>query len=157
MVAPITLKYPIPLPGDPGYFGTVRLHDIHTGIDRYCDDGDEVFAIEDGVIVAIEQYTGEWAGSPWWNNTSAIMIEGESGVICYGEITPLTFLQVGDKIIKSNLIGHVAQVLKVDKGKNPPSMLHLELYTHGTSQSVWWRLGEDQPLNLLNPIKLIYE
>lgn len=154
---PINLKYPIPIPGDPGYFGAIRRFDIHTGIDLYCDDGDPVVSIEDGIVVAIEAFTGEHADSPWWNDTWALLIEGNSGVICYGEIVPLPTIKVGSIIPAGLTIGHVKPVLKQDKGKNPPSMLHLELYTTGTRQTVWWKLGEECPENLLNPIQIIYE
>lgn len=75
----------------PGSFGTVRKHDIHTGIDIYCHDGQYVIAVEDGEVVSIENFNGSHANppSPWWNNTKAVMIEGESGVVVYGEIKPL--------------------------------------------------------------------
>ncbi len=151
---PIVLKHPIPQPGDPGYFGTVRRYDVHTGIDLYCDDGDPVYAIEDGMVVRIENFTGV-PDSPWWEDTKAILIEGVSGVICYGEVMPLHLLATGDIIKAGTHIANVKRVLKQDKGKNPPSMLHLELYKHGTRRTVWWKKGEEQPAELLNPITLL--
>ena len=154
-MTPIKLRYPLPQPGDPGYFGTPRKHDVHTGIDLYCEDNEEVFAIEPGVVVAVEKFTGEHADSPWWNNTWAVLVEGPSGVICYGEIIPLTPIVPGAIIKKNTQLGNVKRVLKTDKGKNPPSMLHLELYTHGTTKTVWWKLDEEMPSNLLNPIQLL--
>jgi len=33
-------------PGKEGQFGTVRKHDIHTGIDLYCRQGEEVYLIQ---------------------------------------------------------------------------------------------------------------
>lgn len=130
-----------------GSFGFKRKHDIHTGVDLYCDHGTEIFAIEDGKVVSIVEFTGTKAESPWWNNTMAIMIEGASGVILYGEVYP--HVCVGEKIKSGDMIGRVVRVLKEDKGK-PTAMLHLELYKRGTTEPVWWHLGEEKPSNLLD-------
>jgi murein DD-endopeptidase MepM/ murein hydrolase activator NlpD len=140
-------RFELPLEG-PASFGAVRKHDIHTGVDLYCDNETLVFAIEDGIVVNIENFTGASAGSPWWNETNSILIEGESGVILYGELKPLR--AIGETIKKGELIGFVVPVLKKDKGVNPTTMLHMELYKHGTTESVWWKLGEEKPDNLLN-------
>lgn len=154
MRLPIALKHPLPKPGDAGYFGAIRRFDIHTGIDLYCDDGDPVYAMENGVVVGIEAFTGENAGSPWWEDTWAILIEGESGVIVYGEITILPNIEVNDLIDEGQLLGTVKRVLKKDKGVYPTSMLHLELMEHGYHQTYWWIPDQDQPEGLLNPITL---
>jgi len=152
---PVKLIQPLPEPGDAGFFGAERKHDIHTGIDLYTEDDAEVYAIKTGTVVAIEAFTGEHADSPWWNNTWAILIENNKGVICYGEVTPHPLLKVGDKVRSGQLIGNVKRVLKGDKGKNPPSMLHFEFYTKGTRKTVWWKLGEPCPENLRNPLEVI--
>jgi hypothetical protein len=39
-------KYEIPTGNHFGAFGTTRKFDIHTGVDLYCNEGDEVFAME---------------------------------------------------------------------------------------------------------------
>lgn len=153
---PIKFKHvDFPRGQEPGAFGTVRKHDIHTGVDLYCEDGDEVVCVENGTVVAIEAFTGEHADSPWWNDTWAVLVEGEHGVICYGEIIPAEGLKIGDKLVYNQFIGNVRQVLKKDKGKNPPSMLHFELYTHGTRKTVWWHHGNEQPERLRNPVPLL--
>lgn len=131
----------------PGRFGAIRKHDIHTGFDFYCPIGTEIPALESGVVVAIESFTGEKAGSPWWHETQAVLVEGPSGVILYGEILPK--VKVGQEIRAKEIIGTVLQVLKRDKGK-PLAMLHLEWYTSGTKKSVWWYHNEPQPKNILN-------
>ena len=154
MRLPIALKYPLPKPGDAGYFGTHRSFDIHTGIDLYCDDGDPVYAMESGTVVATEAFTGVNAASPWWNDTWAVLVEGDSGVIVYGEIAIHPDICVGDPIEEGQLLGHVKKVLKKDKGVNPPSMLHLELMRHGHYDTQWWHADQDQPDFLLNPITL---
>lgn len=128
-------------------FGAIRKFDIHTGLDIFCKVGSEVYAYEDGEVVGIVPFTGEIANSPWWNDTRAVLVEGKSGVILYGEIEPVEGLTV---VRKGDLIGRVLQVLRVDKGK-PTSMLHVELYEHGyRGDGAVWGLGEEIPEKLLN-------
>lgn len=139
-----------------GLFGAVRKHDVHTGVDLYCDPDQIVVAIEEGTVVKIENFTGENATppTPWWNNTQAVMVEGPSGVIVYGEIKPLDSLKVGDKIKAGKILGRVVTVLKKDKGL-PMTMLHVELYKTGARETVVWNLGENQPDTLLDPTYLL--
>ena len=148
---PLFGHYPEVLrPPHPGAFGVERRHDIHTGIDLYCEPGQRVGAVEDGEVVEIEIFTGPRAESPWWNETQALLVEGESGVVLYGEIAVREGLQVGDRVLRREDLGTVQTVLKKDKGL-PMTMLHFELYEKGTRESVWWRLGEEQPANLKDP------
>ena len=151
-----------PLPGADrissyqGDFGAVRKYDIHTGVDIYCDPDQLVVAVEDGKIISIENFTGENANppSPWWNDTKAVLIEGKSGVVVYGEIKPLDSIRVGDKVKAGKILGKVITVLKKDKG-TPMTMLHIELYKPGTKETLIWNLGEPQPENLLNPLEYL--
>ena len=141
---------PTSLPDGPGQFGAVRKHDIHTGVDLYTYPGMPVLAVEDGVVVGIEIFTGPRAESPWWNETEALLVEGVSGVVCYGELAVQSGLEIGSKITQEQCLGCVKTVLKKDKGR-PRTMLHFELYQHGTKETVWWRRGERRPVNLLDP------
>lgn len=150
MKTPLSVMPPMP-PMD-GQFGAVRKFDIHTGIDLHTSVGTKVYAMESGIVVAVLDFTGPDADSPWWNATKAVMVESESGVILYGEIEPK--VNVGDYVFAGDLIGTILQVLKTDKGK-PLAMLHLELYTHGTREPVWWKLNEPKPANLLDPTPLL--
>lgn len=136
----------------PGSFAVLRKHDIHTGIDLYCQPDEEVLACEDGEVVKIENFTGEGANppSPWWNETQAVLIEGKFGVLVYGEIKPIDGLKVGDKVKAGQVIGNVQTVLKKDKGK-PMTMLHFEMYVKGTRETVVWNKAEERPESLLNP------
>lgn len=124
----------IPIYPHPGAYGYPRKGSKHTGIDLYTTNGALVRPVEDGVVVCVEHFTGEWDNSPWWNNTDCILVEGNSGVVCYGEIT--TNLKVGDKVNCGYPIANVVQVIK-DGREHPEipghskSMLHLELYPHG--------------------------
>jgi len=133
----------IPMPDIPvanhyGAFLTKRKFDVHTGVDLACNDGSPVYAIEDGEIVVIRKFTGEHAGTPFWENTWAIDIEGMTGTICYGEVDPNPLLKVGDIARKGEKIGTVKRVLKEFKGK-PMSMLHLAIHNFG-----WKYLYKDQ-------------
>ena len=113
-----------------GEFGAVRKFDIHTGIDFYAPQGDQVYAIEDGVVVNVCHFTGKNAGSPWWNDTRAVFVEGASGVICYGEISECEGIAACSRVSEGEVIGRILTVLRRDKGFQM-SMLHLELYEHG--------------------------
>jgi hypothetical protein len=148
---PLAARTPIPKQGEPGAFGSRRKHDTHTGVDLYCVSGDLVSAVEDGRIVNIEQFTGKAVGSPWWLDTWAILVEGESGVVAYCELerpTSNMLWHIGMYIRTSDSLGRVTRVLPRDKGL-PHTMLHLELYTAGTRTTSWWR--EERPRNMLDP------
>ncbi|MBI1328020.1 MAG: peptidoglycan DD-metalloendopeptidase family protein [Alphaproteobacteria bacterium] len=134
----------------PGAYGYVRAKHTHEGIDLYCPDGTPVEAVEDGVVVAILDFTGPAAGSPWWRDTKAVMVEGKTGVVLYGEITPAANLTIGSAVKSGDRLGEVTQVLTKDKGR-PMSMLHLELHEHGTSDAYEWKVGEDKPESLRDP------
>lgn len=139
----------IPTTG-PGSFGAIRKHDIHTGIDFYCDLHDEVYAIQDGVVVSIQAFTGVNADCAWWNDTDCVIVKCDDGnYILYGEITSL--VNENQKIKKGDIIGKVITVLKHDKGL-PMNMLHLEYYNKNFDLNpVVWELNEEQPNTLLNP------
>lgn len=145
----------IPVLPHPGAFGKIRKNHIHEGIDLYCEENESIYAMEEGKVVSITPFTGEIAGSVWWNNTWSLMIEGKSGVINYGEIKVDELINVGQNIKEGQIIGKVLQVLKKDKGR-PMNMLHLELYEKGTLVPVsQWNLEGEKPLGLKNPIKLL--
>lgn len=148
----------IPVGDHPGAFGAVRKNHIHEGVDLYANEGDRVYAMVTGTVVArIEDFTGAGCGMPWWNDTSALAIEDENGVWIYGEIKIGVDIKVGQVITKGTDIGGVKQVLKEDKGR-PMSMLHLERYTVGTKESVGlWELNKPQPTNLLDPTPELIE
>jgi phosphopantothenoylcysteine decarboxylase len=152
----------IPTGKHPGAFGVARKYDHHTGVDLYCSKDAHVFAMERGVVVAVEDFTGEKAGSPWWNNTRSVLVAGATGVINYGEITENPGITVGRVVQKNEMIGFVKPVLKDSKKRSDipyhsTSMLHIELYAHGTTKSISWGLDEDQPDNLLDPTPFLIE
>jgi len=145
----------IPIGPHPGSFGFVRKHHTHEGVDLYCNDADDVMAVEDGVITSIVPFTGEIAGSSWWHNTYAVMVQGETGTVCYGEINPLPTLHNGQTIKCGQLVGNVTKVLKVDKGR-PMHMLHLEVYSKYVTEPISLDHVNEKPVDLttqpfLNP------
>jgi murein DD-endopeptidase MepM/ murein hydrolase activator NlpD len=150
---PLLARPPVPKPGEPGAFGTRRKHDTHTGVDLYCEEGSPVFAVEPGRVVRIEQFTGDTAGSPWWRRTWAVLVEGASGVVVYGELHDPTILTRED-LREGDAVGRVTRVLVNAKGR-PPTMLHLELYAAGTRETTWWR--DDRPSHLLDPTPFLLE
>ena len=152
----------IPVSHHPGAFGFHRKQSHHTGVDLYANDHSCVYAVEAGRVVDIEHFTGAWDNSPWWNETDCILVEGASGVVCYGEVTPMWQMTRGSVVKKGQCIAHVRRVLK--DGKERPdipghktSMLHVELYPHGTTQaSKSWKLepegqGCRRPEDLMDP------
>jgi murein DD-endopeptidase MepM/ murein hydrolase activator NlpD len=129
-----------------GRFGGRRKFDTHTGVDIYCQQGTPVTPIEPGLVVGVCDFTGPDAGSPWWLPTKAVLVEGNSGVVLYGEIDPA--VKVGEYLYLGSIIGFVERVLRNDKGL-PTTMLHLELYQRGyRGEGEWWR--EEKPSMLLN-------
>ena len=145
-------SFGLPLTGHPGSFGFVRKNHIHEGVDLYGYEGQAVYAVETGTVVAIEHFTGKLATPPstWWHDTMAVLIEGPTGVVVYGEIQ--TDLQVGMKIARGSLVGSLIPVLKVDKGR-PTTMLHLELHEHGTRMSYEWL--DIRPSSLRDPTEFL--
>lgn len=154
MIFPLRKCAGIPLNFHPGAFGFKRRVNYHPGVDLYTERDQEVLAIEDGIVVAREVFTGPLVKTPFWNTTFYLMIEGESGVFNYGEIDHPTFL-VGDKVRAGEVIGHVDQVLFDHKFRrdipfHSCSMLHLELYKHGTTEPIEWATFKKPP-QLLDP------
>lgn len=145
-------KYQLPLSTEPGSFGYIRKHDIHTGVDLYCENNDAVYAMYDGIIVNIEDFTGINSNppTPWWNDTNSVLILHHDFVICYGEITVADNITIGSSVKEGDIIGYVKQVLKKDKNKTPLSMLHIELYEKHITESVVWVLNTDKPSGLLD-------
>jgi len=158
MQSPLKCRFYVPNDlSHPGAFGARRKHDVHTGVDLYCPEGEPVYAICSGTVVSIiEHFTGPGAGSPWWNQTGAIMIEDVMGVFLYGEINVDLGITVGERIRPGRLLGTVAQVLKKDKGR-PMSMLHVERYSHDTTEPcAWWGLDNPfVPNRLRDPTALL--
>lgn len=126
----------IPVGSHPGAFGFQRKHEVHTGVDLYTDNHQPVFAVENGLVVGMGHFTGEQDGSGHWENTDYLLIEGASGVICYGEVAIVESLRMGQVVCAHDYIANVVRVIKEGHERpnipgHRPSMLHIELYPHG--------------------------
>lgn len=138
----------LPIAPHPGAYGVQRKNHVHEGIDLYCPPGTPVQAVEAGQVVAIFPFTGAKAGSDWWEDTDAVLVEGASGVVVYGEIAPVC--TVGQNVAAGDTLGHVVTVLKKDKGR-PMAMLHLELHDHGAREAPEWPHMDKKPKSLRDP------
>ena len=144
---------------EPGAFGAKRKFDIHEGIDIYCVEGADVFAVEDGEVVDSYQYTGEAADCGWWNDTWCIKVKGRSGVVTYGELQmpnkERTYPNIGIHVKAGEFIGLVGRVLKENKLRpdirhHNVSMLHMELRTESCHLD-GWSLDGYRDKRLLDP------
>jgi N-acetyl-gamma-glutamyl-phosphate reductase len=145
----------LPLGGHPGAFGVVRRNHIHEGVDLYGQPGDAVLAMEAGIVICQYPFTGAAAGSPWWEDTACLMVQGASGVLNYGEITVGAGMHPGRAVCAGEQLGVLARVLRNDKGR-PMTMLHLERYITGTREPIReWTSDEPQPQSLCDPSALL--
>lgn len=163
-------------PGEDGAFGFVRKHEIHTGVDLYCDEDQPVVAADDGRFVRCVPFTGPEAGSPWWEPTWAMIVDHVWGVVVYGEIhakntsalmaiTPL--LAPGRHIPRGTVLGHVKRVRNPKPcDPRPTTMLHIEMWQDLPSVlacykdkratvAADWPLGTPKPDGLLDPTDLL--
>lgn len=140
----------LPMRPHKGAFGVARKYHTHEGVDLYVPEHTPITAVEDSVVVDIQPFTGLIADppTPFWEDTWAVLAEGTTGVVVYGEVIPNSDLKVGSGLAKGDLVGFVKRVLRVDKGR-PISMLHLELHDRGTRVIPAWE-GQ-RPKTLRDP------
>ncbi len=144
----------IPMNFHPGAFGFQRRVNWHPGVDLYTRDGEPIYAIEEGVVVGNGVFTGPKVGTPFWETTHYLMVEGKHGVFNYGEMYE-SLLEVGEQINEGQNVGYVKRVLFEHKHRpdipgHSCSMLHLELYTVGSTEPTHWHQFQKPP-NLLDP------
>jgi hypothetical protein len=142
----------VPVNPHPGGYMVERKMHIHKGVDLYCNTGEPVYAVEEGFVLAISLFTGEKHGSPWWNETYAVLVKGNSGIVVYGEIDVKAGLTVGTVVARGDCLGTVIPVLKEDKGR-PMAMLHLELCRPKTFEPLTFREIE----NFADPTSYLLE
>jgi murein DD-endopeptidase MepM/ murein hydrolase activator NlpD len=145
---------PVPRAPSPAAFGARRRHHIHEGVDLHCAEATRVVAVEHGVVVYAGQFTGRALGHKWWLNTDAVMVEGLSGVVVYGEIAQSPFLAVGSHVRAGSILGRVVHVLPPNK-RPRPCMLHLELRAPGHAELFDWAPDQPKPEWLLDPTPLL--
>lgn len=150
----LTKEVEIPIHPHVGAFGIRRKYDYHCGVDLYAPEGTPVSAVENGEIVDICPFTGPKAGYPFWLDTDAVYVKGESGIVVYGEIEANPDLKIGDKIDQYSYIGNVKRVIVHDKGR-PMSMLHIELHDKDHIHCGHWNRGGVKPEGKLDPTNLL--
>ncbi len=154
----------------PGSFWEDRGDRFHCGVDIYAPLGSEVVAIEQGLVVQTQLFTSPEM-TPYWNDTYAVSIQHESGlVVRYAEMHDLS-VHVGERINAGDVIGHVGKVLQPARiTKEAPlyiqklmerdhsTMLHIELFNRCPFEIPKYRGGNTfQPLRpncLLDPALL---
>lgn len=142
----------IPLYPHVGSFGCRRRHDVHRGVDLYCEDGTKVVAVEKGIVEMVRPWTGTKANCDWWEDTDAVLVGGATGLVVYGEIIAAEGIVEGKQVDVGDTIGYVKRVLKKDKGR-PQSMLHLELRKPGFYKNIDkdWIDHNSAPEGVLDP------
>jgi hypothetical protein len=148
----------IPYYTEPGSFGFKRKHEIHNGVDIYCKDGSNVYAVEDGKVVDIKPFTGKQNGTSWWNDTWAICIKGKSGVVCYGEMEEQFNFKIGEEVKANSVIGKIKAVLpehkrRADIRNHNNAMLHIQLFKdyENDEQLADWYPNQERNKFLLDP------
>ena len=148
----------IPTYEEPGSFGFKRKYEIHNGVDIYCKDGSNVYAVEKGIVVDIKPFTGKQNGTDWWNNTWAICVKGQSGVVCYGEMEEKFNFNIGDTINVGDCIGKIKAVLpeykiRTDIRNHNNAMLHIQLFKdyENDEQLADWYPNQERNKFLLDP------
>ena len=140
---------------EPGAFGAIRKFDIHEGVDIYTHADAPVYAVEDGVVTAVYEFTGKNANCSWWNPTWCVKVEGKSGVVTYGELSKPT-IEIGECVLGGvTVVGHVTPVLRPTKYRpdirnHSVAMLHIELRTE-TCHLDGWQLDGNRDKLLLDP------
>jgi len=162
---PINTQYNrgIPINSHPGAFGCARKYNFHEGIDLYGKEGNLVYCINDGIVVANRGFTGPSVGYDWWLDTDAILVKSETEYFVYGELK--SNLKVGDKIRSGGVIGHLVPVLSEEKiradiPRHSNVMLHLEKYSLDYRPEMgWssWNERENRPSYLLDPTNDLIE
>lgn len=99
-------------------FGSNRAKGrAHAGSDLYFDEGTDVLAVADGVVVRGPTY--------FYNSTWAIEIDHGGFVARYGEIQKGAPVTAGDRVERGQVVGQVGHLTGVEL---PSDMLHFEMY-----------------------------
>lgn len=169
MSKPLKILSEIPVKGQ-GSFWENRGDRFHCGIDLYSEKGEQIYALNDGLVVAVEIMTHP-DKAHYWNITYQVVVKSDTYYIKYGEVINPTVI-VGDYIRKGQAVASVGQVLDAGKikksdpeyiqklkyGKN--AMLHLECWkkdpviVHDKYLGGNW-FDIHKPINLMNPLFLL--
>lgn len=117
----------------------------HAGIDLPASEGTAVVAPEGGTIVATQGWDGARA--------KAILMETDSGVvILFGAVAPNSWKEFG--LAKGSRVKRGQGVARIGVYPAGSTMLHLEMYTKGTTKNSRW-FPPNYPQNLINPTEYL--
>ena len=157
--SPLNGKYfGLPLgKSNPSGFASKKKYGYHTGVDIICNVNDIVTSVEDGIVTSITNFSRDYTNKkPWINMTKVILVEGESGLIVYGNIKPKKGLRVGDLLDIGDEIGKVMPVYKKhNKTTTAKCKLKIEWYKPGTIKRLSWRYDGYKPSSLLDPTPML--
>tara|TARA_R110002167_G_scaffold45083_1_gene135548 strand:- start:24523 stop:25065 length:543 start_codon:yes stop_codon:yes gene_type:complete len=147
----------LPINNHPGAFGNARKYNFHEGIDLYGKEGDWVLAMNAGVVVSNQAFTGPNVGHDWWLPTDAVTVKSDTEYFVYGELK--SDLKVGDTVKEGQLIGKLVPVLPPEKirsyiPEHSNVMLHLEKWNFKYDPVVGWKpwtTRDDRPEWLEDP------
>lgn len=122
----------------------------HAGIDVFANAGDQVLAMANGVVAAVQSFhLGSWA----------IFVDHGPVTVMYGEIDKGSWgrlgLDVGSRVAAGQPIAEVACMVRNDAGDCTSHMLHLEAYAPGTTKNERWLVGKPAPEPLRDPSLLL--
>ena len=120
----------------------------HAGVDIYARAGNEVVACQDGTIVSFYGFCCGREKTSW-----ALIIDHDTVVINYGEVTPDSLQRVGLAPGSSVRAGQTVAFIGVNPGGS--SMLHFETYAPGTTRNKQWPSGRPAPTGLLDPTRYL--
>lgn len=115
-------------------YTTVGMWKTHTGIDFLADEGAEVKAVYDGVVMSINT-------DPYFGTVITIKINDELSTV-YKSVTANSVLKSGDRVKSGDVIGYVANNLSTELCQGPH--LHLEVLLNGkfTDPANYFELDE---------------
>ncbi|MDZ7723531.1 MAG: M23 family metallopeptidase [candidate division KSB1 bacterium] len=97
-----------------GRFWENRQDRFHCGMDLYAPPSSPVYAMETGRIVSIHPFTSPRILA-YWNNTIAVVLEGESGYLYkYAELDSAN-VSAGARVQRGDMLGKVGSVLNVNQ------------------------------------------
>lgn len=119
----------------------------HVGVDLFANAGDDVIAVEDGVIIAFYPFLRARTGEMSY----ALLVAHNGYVANYGEVRGASLsalgLSIGDNVRAGQRIGAVSDTRQ----------LHFETYLPGATRSQSWRHGAPRPSHVLNPTHLLLD
>lgn len=144
--------------GQTNSIGSEEYHNpnlLKCGIDIVCLPNVSIYAVESGIVVSIETFFDN-KKKPWISSSKALLVAGDNGVVCYGNIEPCDEIEVGMKVSRGQPIGKtVSWFSKPSKSEQGDTRLRFELYRHNTKQRPKWRFDGPLPKSVLNPVPLL--